>query len=223
METLKSKNVSLVLVRGKMEQTERIIAGAEELFLVAGIKSVTMDDIAKHLGMSKKTIYQFFKDKNELVVALVKKKLQEDEDQICMITKQSDNVIEEMINMMKCSEEIFSRINPIVIHDMQKYHPEAWRMFQDFKGNFLVSILEELLSKGKTQGFIREDLDERIISRMRVSQVEMGFNTQMFPVASFNTWKVQYQFLEHFCFGVCTLKGFTLLEKYKSSLTEQNE
>ena len=61
-----------------MSQTERIVTGSEELFLKAGIKSVTMDDIAAHLGMSKKTIYQFFKDKNELVIALVKKKLKED-------------------------------------------------------------------------------------------------------------------------------------------------
>jgi AcrR family transcriptional regulator len=66
-----------------MSQIDRIIEGGEELFLTAGIKSVTMDDIAKHLGMSKKTIYQFFKDKNELVIALVKKKLQQDEDQMC--------------------------------------------------------------------------------------------------------------------------------------------
>jgi AcrR family transcriptional regulator len=203
-----------------MEQTDRIIAGAEELFLRAGIKSVTMDDIAKHLGMSKKTIYQFFKDKNELVTALVKKKLQEDEDQICAIAEQSNNVIEEMINMMKCSEEIFSRINPVVIHDMQKYHPEAWAMFQHFKAGFLVEVLEKLLSKGKEQGFIREDLDVRIIARMRVNQVEMGFNTLLFPVATFNTWKVQYQFLEHFCFGVCTLEGYKLLDKYKTVITE---
>src|ERR1700752_3026143 len=106
-------------------QTDRILDGSGELFLKAGIRSVTMDDIAKHLGMSKKTIYQFFKDKNELVMALVKKKLQDDEDQMCALISQSGNVIEEMINMMKCSEEIFSRINPIVIHDLQKYHPDA--------------------------------------------------------------------------------------------------
>src|SRR5882724_1233517 len=100
-----------------MVQEDRIIQGGEDLFLQAGIKSVTMDDIAKHLGMSKKTIYQFFKDKNDLVLALVKKKLKDDEDQMSAIISQSGNVIEELINMMKCSEEIFSRINPIVIHD----------------------------------------------------------------------------------------------------------
>ncbi|HEY8784241.1 MAG TPA: TetR/AcrR family transcriptional regulator [Mucilaginibacter sp.] len=199
-----------------MSQTERIIQGGEELFLTAGIKSVTMDDIARHLGMSKKTIYQFFKDKNELVIALVKKKLREDEEQMNDIISKSGNVIEEMINMMKCSEDIFSRINPIVVHDMQKYHPDAWKQFQTFKADVLVHTLEQLLTKGIKQGYIRPDIDVKILARMRVSQVELGFNTSIFPIAEFNTWKVQYQFLEHFNYGVCTLKGYKLLNQYKN-------
>jgi len=199
-----------------MSQTERIIEGGEELFLTAGIKSVTMDDIAKHLGMSKKTIYQFFKDKNELVIALVKKKLQEDEDNMSAIISQSGNVIEEMINMMKCSEEIFSRINPIVIHDMQKYHPDAWKQFQNFKSGVLVHTLQELLTKGIKQGYIRPEIDVKIIARMRVNQVELGFNASIFPVAEFNTWRVQQQFNEHFSYGICTLKGYKLLNQYKN-------
>ncbi|MDB5158259.1 MAG: Transcriptional regulator, TetR family [Mucilaginibacter sp.] len=199
-----------------MGQIDRIIQGGEDLFLTAGIKSVTMDDIAKHLGMSKKTIYQFFKDKNELVIALVKKKLQEDEDQMCAIIDKAGNVIEEMINMMKCSEEIFSRINPIVIHDLQKYHPDAWTQFQNFKADVIVHTLEELLTKGIQQGYIRPDIDVKIMARMRVTQVEMGFNANIFPIAEFSTWKVQYQMLEHFNFGICTLKGYKLLNEYKN-------
>jgi AcrR family transcriptional regulator len=199
-----------------MGQIERIIQGGEELFLQAGIKSITMDDIARHLGMSKKTIYQFFKDKNELVIALVKKKLKEDEEQITEIISKSTNVIDEMINMMKCSEDIFSRINPIVIHDMQKYHPDAWAEFQKFKAEVLINTLEELLTKGVKQGYIRPELDVKIIARMRVSQVEMGFNTSIFPLAEFNPWKVQVQFLEHFNYGICTLKGYKLLNQYKN-------
>src|SRR6202046_487876 len=165
-----------------MSQIERIIQGGEDLFLTAGIKSVTMDDVARHLGMSKKTIYQFFKDKNELVIALVTKKLKDDEDQMSEIISQSGNVIEEMINMMKCSEEIFSRINPIVIHDMQKYHPDAWKQFQNFKSGVLIHTLEELLTKGIKQGYIRPEIDVKIIAMMRVAQVEMGFNATVFPV-----------------------------------------
>jgi AcrR family transcriptional regulator len=199
-----------------MSQTERIISGGEELFFKAGIKSVTMDDIAKHLGMSKKTIYQFFKDKNELIMAWVKTKLQEDEEQMCAVINQSGNVMEGMINMMKYSEEIFSRINPIVIHDVQKYHPAAWTQFQNFKSDVLMRTLEDLLSKGIKQGYIRPDIDVKIIARMRVTQVEMGFNTSLFPVAEFNTWKVQQQFMEHFNYGICTLKGYKLLNEYKN-------
>jgi len=199
-----------------MSQTKRIIEGGEELFLKAGIKSVTMDDIARHLGMSKKTIYQFFKDKNELVTALVTKKLKEDEDQMIEFMSKSANVIEEMINMTKCSEDMFSRINPIVIHDMQKYHPDAWKVFQQFKSEVLISTLEELLTKGIKQGYIRPEIDVRIVARMRVNTVELGFNTTIFPIAEFNTWKVQVQFLDHFNYGICTLEGYKLLNQYKN-------
>lgn len=199
-----------------MSQEERIIKGALELFLQAGIKSVTMDDIAKQLGMSKKTIYHFFGDKNELVVALVKSRLQEDEDQINAMIHSSENVIEEMINMMKCSEEIFSRMNPIIFHDLQKYHPQAWQEFLDFKSGVIINKLEELLTKGINQGFIRGDVDVKILATMRVNQVEMGFNTAIFPLAQFNSWKVQVQLLEHFNYGICTIKGHKLLDQYKN-------
>ncbi|WP_374950446.1 TetR/AcrR family transcriptional regulator [Mucilaginibacter sp.] len=197
-------------------QIDRLIQGAEDLFLQAGIKSVTMDDIAKHLGMSKKTIYHFFSDKNDLVIALVNKSIKDDQCQIVNIINDSANVIEEMINMMKASQEIFSRINPIVIHDLQKYHPEAWGMFQNFKAEFLVKTLEELLTKGIAQGFIRPEIDVKILAKMRVNQVEMGFNQQIFPIGQFSTWKVQYQLLEHFNYGICTIKGHKLLNQYNN-------
>ena len=203
-----------------MSQIERIIDGSLELFLKAGIKSVTMDDIAKHLGMSKKTIYQFFKDKDELVMALVKKKLKEDEDQMNAIISQSENVIEQMINMMKCSEEIFSKINPVAVHDMQKYYPNAWKEFQNFKAEVLIHKMEQLLTKGIDQGYIRPEIDVRIIAKMHVNLVEMGFNNSIFPIAEFNIWKVQKQFMEHFNYGICTLKGVKLLNQHKNILDD---
>ena len=203
-----------------MSQIERIIKGSEELFLRAGIKSITMDDIARHIGMSKKTIYQFFKDKNELVTASVRKKLKEDEAQIMDIISKSENVIEEMINMMKCSEDVLSRINPAVMHDLQKYHYEAWTEFLKFKSGVLINMLEQLLTKGMKQGYIRTDIDVKIIARMRVSQIEFGFNTEIFPIAEFSTVKVQMQFLEHFNYGICTLKGYKLLNQYQNKHDE---
>jgi AcrR family transcriptional regulator len=203
-------------------QIERILEGGGELFLQAGIKSVTMDDIAKHLGMSKKTIYQFFKDKNELVTALIKQRLQDDEEEMTEMLNKSTNVIEGMINMMKCSEEIFARANPILIHDLQKYHPEAWKQFQGFKSEVIVRTMEELLNKGIKQGYIRPDIDVKVIARMRVMQVEMGFNASIFPAAEFNLWKVQKQLLDHFNYGICTMKGYKLLNEYRNIHEEVN-
>jgi AcrR family transcriptional regulator len=203
-------------------QTGRILDGAGELFLQAGIKSVTMDDIAKHLGMSKKTIYQFFKDKNELVIALIKKRLQDDQDQMDELLEKSSNVIEGMISLMKCSEDIFSRANPIVIHDMQKYHPEAWKEFQKFKSGVIVRSMEELLTKGIKQGYVRPDIDVKVMARLRMMQVEMGFNTAVFPANEFNLWKVQREFMEHFNYGICTMKGFKLLNEYKNIYEDAN-
>lgn len=199
-----------------MIQVERILTGSLELFFKAGIKSVTMDDIARHLGISKKTIYQFFTDKNELVIALVKMRMEEDELQMKAMMEKSTNVIEQMIDMMRCSEEIISRINPILIHDLQKYHPEAWNVFQSFKADVVIRTLEQLLKQGIEQGYIRPDIDVKVMARMRVNQVELGFNTAIYPLAEFSPWKVQQQFLEHFNYGICTLEGYKLLEQHKN-------
>lgn len=204
-----------------MSQKERILAGSLELFFRAGIKSVTMDDIAKHLAVSKKTIYQFFTDKNELVIALVKQRMAEDEQQMLEIMQKYDNVIEQLLEMMKCSEEIAARANPILMYDLQKYHPEGWELVQQFKSNVVLQTLENLLKQGKEQGYIRPEIDVKVIARMRMNQVEMGFNTAIFPPHEFSPWAVQQQFLEHFNYGICTLEGYKLLEKYKN-VNKQN-
>ena len=204
-----------------MSQKERILAGSLELFFRAGIKSVTMDDIAKHLAVSKKTIYQFFTDKNELVIALVKQRMAEDEQQMLEIMQKYDNVIEQLLEMMKCSEEIAARANPILMYDLQKYHPEGWELVQQFKANVVLQTLENLLKQGKEQGYIRPEIDVKVIARMRMNQVEMGFNTAIFPPHEFSPWAVQQQFLEHFNYGICTLEGYKLLEKYKN-VNKQN-
>ncbi|EHQ29424.1 TetR/AcrR family transcriptional regulator [Mucilaginibacter paludis] len=199
-------------------QKDRILEGAEELFFKAGIRSVTMDEIARHLGMSKKTIYQYYRDKDDIVSALVQKKLEEDKEEMCGIGIKSSNVMEEMITMMKHSEDFFSRVNPIVIHDLQKYYPEAWQFFQRFKADVVIDSMQDILDRGIVQGYVREDIDTKAMARMRVWQIELGFDNSVFPHNEFNSWKVQLQFLEHFIYGICTAKGHEILNQYKNIL-----
>ncbi len=119
-----------------MEQEDKILHGAQELFFKYGLRSVTMDDIAKHLGMSKKTIYQCYKDKDEMVHTLMQNHIKQDECTFRGNYEKSENVVDEVFNIMKNMTEIFSKVNPLLFYELQKYHPKSWQLIREFKENF---------------------------------------------------------------------------------------
>ena len=180
--------------------------GAQELFFLYGIRSVLMDDIAKHLSVSKKTIYRVYKDKEKLVHELVKELLKEDEKVCKELQKGSANVVEEFFNIMKHVEKMICRVNPGMFYDLQKYYPASWKLFIEFKENCILKMVEESLTKGIKQGHIRSDINVKTLSRMRIQQIEMGFNPTVFPPDKFKLADVQTSMIDHFLHGVCTLK-----------------
>ncbi|MFL5764519.1 MAG: TetR/AcrR family transcriptional regulator [Bacteroidia bacterium] len=204
-----------------METKDRILAGAEELFFKYGIKSITMDDIAKHLAISKKTIYQFFSDKNELVEILMAVKLKQDEGEFKQIQANSENMVIEFFNMMKHMSVMFSKANPNIFYDLQKYHPNAWKLFKSFKHDTMSRMVESSIERGIKEGLVRSDLHAKILSRLRIEQVEMGFNSEMFPPDKFKLLEVQIAMIDHFLYGICTLKGHKLINKYKQVTEEE--
>ena len=132
MENLK---VSIVLRSKNIEMdttNDFILTEAEKLFMKFGMRSVTMDDIAKHLAISKKTIYANFKDKDDLVISLINKMQQEDECKMKQATIDSSNAVEEIFFMMDCVKDILANINPIVFYDLEKYHSKAYKTLMDF-------------------------------------------------------------------------------------------
>lgn len=204
-----------------METKDRILKGAEELFFKYGIKSVTMDDIAKHLAVSKKTIYQFYEDKNEMIETLMTISLKKDECEFKEIQKKSENVIVEVFNMMKHMGNVFSKINPAIFYDLQKYHPKAWGQFKTFKEDCMAKMVEEAIVRGVKEGLVREDIDPKILARLRLEEVEMGFSPIIFPPEKYKIIDVQVAMLDHFLHGICTLKGHKLLNKYKQLSEEE--
>jgi len=204
-----------------MEVKERILKGAEELFFRYGIRSITMDDIAKHLSVSKKTIYQFYADKDEIVRTMMKEKLKQDEKNFCQISKISENVIEEVFNIMKQMQKTIGQLNPNIFYDMQKYHPDSWKLFKEFKENYILGMVEDTLVRGKKQGLIRPEVSHKILSKLRMEEIEMGFNPVVFPPDKFKILDVQIALLDHFLYGICTLKGHKLVNKYKQVIEEE--
>lgn len=204
-----------------MKTKDRILKGAEELFFKYGIKSITMDDIAKHLGISKKTIYQFYSDKNEVVEILMIQRMKLNELEFKQIAEQTDNVIEEVLAMMKHIGIMFSQMNPNLFYDMQKYHPNSWKLFKQFKEECVERMVEESVKRGIKQGFVRADINTKIIARLRMQEVEMGFDPQTFPPDRYEIVDVQLALLDHFLHGICTLKGHKLINKYKQITEEE--
>ncbi len=180
-----------------------------------------MDDIAKELGMSKKTIYQFYQDKDEVVHTLMQEKLKEDERDFRCAADRSSNVVEEVFSHMKLMSTIFGKINPNIFYDLQRFHPKSWQLFLEFKENFICKMVETALENGKTQGLVRPDLNIKILARVRLQQLEMGFDPRIFPPDKFKLLDVQLSMIEHFLYGICTLKGHKLINKYKQVVEEE--
>lgn len=198
-----------------MNPEERIIAGADELFSRYGLKSVTMDDIARHLSMSKKTIYQFFSDKEEVVLAWATVELTKHTKMCDDVASSSKNAVEEIMHLMQYFSKIFSRLNPNLFYDMQKYYPKAWSIYKEFKTKSATIQIIRNLEKGKEEGLYRPELNNKILARMRMEQVEMAFNPGFFPGDVFSMVEVQLQLLDHFMHGICTIKGHKLINKYR--------
>jgi AcrR family transcriptional regulator len=198
-----------------MDVKERILKETKELFFRYGVKSITMDDVAKHLAISKKTIYQFFKDKDELVAMVAKDHMAENEQIMEEIAKNAADPIDEVLKISEHIKVSFQNLGSSVLYDVQKFHPKAWAIFLDHKERCIHCSLVENLQKGIKQGLYRPAIDVETLSILRMEEILMGFNPALFPVQKFNLQKVQVQFIEHFLYGICTLKGHKLINKYK--------
>jgi len=200
---------------------EKILRGAQELVFRYGIKSITMDDIAKHLGMSKKTIYLHYDDKDQLILKLVEFLLGHNEDKMGCIIDQSKDPIHEIIETMKMMSSTFAKMNPILFHDMMKYYPESYQKFKEFKENRILKMIENNLKKGQELNLYRVDINLKILARLRLEELDLAINFEAFPPEKYNLADVQVQLLDHFLHGVCTLKGHKILNKYKELHEEE--
>src|SRR5512141_1922161 len=145
-----------------MEAKERILVKANELFNRYGIRSVSMDDIAAHLSMSKKTLYLYYTDKDELVNAVFDIALTTNKSNCLECTKKGENAIHEIFLSFDIMEEMLKTMNPSVLFDMQKYHPSAFKKFDDFKNSFLYKIIKANLDRGVKEELYREEIDTDI-------------------------------------------------------------
>lgn len=198
-----------------MESKERILVKAHELFNKYGIRSVSMDDIAAQLGMSKKTLYQYHTDKEEIVNAVFTAVMEENQCECCQDQRVAENALQEVFMAFDRTQEMFAQMNPSTLFDMEKYHPMVFKKFQDFKNGFLYGMIKTNIERGIREEIYRDDIDVDILTRYRIHSIMLSFNPDVFPNNRAQVVHIEQQLLENFLYGLATQKGQKLIQKYK--------
>ena len=198
-----------------MDNKTRLIEQAKALFMRLGIRSVSMDDIATNLGMSKKTLYQLVADKDELVEQVVQLQIAQMETETHCSCEQANNAVEEIFKNMQMAASQYSKINPMVMFDLQKYHFNAFAKFTSHKNTFMLEVITNNLKRGIEEGLYRPDINIDILAKFRLESMMMSFNLDLFPPDKYNSLEVTLILIEHFLYGLTTEKGYKLVETYK--------
>ncbi len=198
-----------------MEANEKILQTSLHMFFRFGIKHVTMDDIAKELGMSKKTIYQYFKEKDDLVNQLCSSEVKQHEKDFNELGRIAKDPIHEIMLISDKMREMMQHINPLFFIDLQKHYPEANNEFQKFKETCAFKNILENINKGIAMGLYREDLDVEFAAKYRLSQIEMLMFGNYFTFEKISLVQSSQNLLELFVYGITTQKGHKLLDHYK--------
>lgn len=193
---------------------QRIQQAAHDLVMQYSIRSVSMDDIAANLGMSKKTIYLYFKDKDELVESVVDNVIDTNQ---CICNKDrdiADNAIHEIFLVMDMMVEMFKTMNPSILFDMQKYHPAAYSKFQKHRYEYLYNVCRQNLERGIKEELFRPEINTDIIARYRVESMLIAFNPEFQRSVKQSLLEIEEEIIIHYLFGLVTLKGYKLVLKY---------
>lgn len=201
---------------------DKISNTAYDLFHRFGIRSVSMDDIARELSISKKTIYQYFKDKDEMVMNGLNRHIAEDVEEFRRVVCSSENAILRLMNLSSCMKKNMRKVNPSMLFDLQKFHPKAWEKWLEFKNDFIKKTVFDIIRRGKEQGYFRQDVNEELMAAYRIETIELTFNQSLFPQDKWDFVEVQLALMDHFLRGMMTIKGIEYYEELNNSVNNEN-
>lgn len=196
------------------ERGLRIVDDAARVFWTNGIRSMTMDDVARELGISKKTLYLYVKDKNDLVTKVLMQTNCRFHEHIHGILQQGLNAIDEMYAIAQYIAGEMARFHPSLYFDLAKYHPDACRIMDQGKQVEVVDMVAANMEKGMREGLYRENLNVPLIAKLyvvrfdQVMSVEQARLTEKFSLAEIN-----WELFRYHIRGIASKKGMDHLEK----------
>lgn len=198
-----------------MENRERILVKANELFNRFGFRRVTMDEIAVKTGMSKKTIYQLFSNKDEIVDAVVEEHINKSAAKCEQNCIDAENAVHEIFLNIDMIQDLMSEMNPVVFEEMEKFFPAVFTKFFHHKNTYIFEKIQKNLEKGIREGLFREELNVDVITKFRIETMFIPFNQDVFPYGKYKLAEVETETLELYLYGISTIEGQKLIRKYK--------
>jgi AcrR family transcriptional regulator len=195
------------------EDFKNILSKVRELYTKYGIKGITMDDVAKELGISKKTLYQHVTDKEDLVSKFIDNEILLRQKQICDCFKVGYNAIEELFEISFFMNKLMREQNPATEHDLKKYYPEQYQKIVNVRREGMVSYILLNLKKGKKEGLYRDDMDDEVIAKLYLSRSESISSSSLYTVEELTSIKIFIELLTHHIRGIATSQGIKELDK----------
>jgi TetR/AcrR family transcriptional regulator, cholesterol catabolism regulator len=203
-----------------LEELKNIIYKARHLFMKYGIKSITMDDIAREMGISKKTLYHHVDNKNDLLEKIFNTELEESDCYIENINRENINAIEELFTIMKFLIELMKEYSPSSIYDLRKYYPEMYFKMTNLRRDRVFARVIQNLNKGISEGLYREDINKQLIARVQVERMEKTFDNDYLTVEEIATPEIFLELFKYHIRGIATTKGIEELEKELEKLKQ---
>ncbi len=213
METFSGKNVSNRYLCSMNELQEKWLQEVEALFLRYGIKSITMDDVARELGISKKTLYQFVDNKDDLVQRVISRYIELEKNLCSSLFTEASNALEEIRMVIASNTSLVSQMRTNIVFDLQRYHRDAWNLLLNYQNNFLYQVVHKNLMRGIQEGLYRSSFNVDIMTRLHVGSAFQLFDEQVFPSATYSRAEVFREFMESYIYGVVSEEGRRLFEE----------
>jgi len=200
------------MTQDKRKELE-LIASVAQLFMRLGIKSLTMDEIARQLGVSKKTLYKYASDKKELVSKAVQLAIDEEESLLSEMHEANGNAIDKIFAINTMISEKLQSIQPAVIFDMQKYYPEAWAIMEEHKSVFIHNQIKENLEEGIKQGLYRNNMNPELVTRIYITLINSIFDSPLYSLSNHSFKETHTEVARYHLRGITNKKGVEYMQQ----------
>ena len=205
------------------DELKSILERVGSLYMRYGIKSVTMDDVARELGISKKTLYQYVSDKADLVEKFYHNEFNKMGELFEQIKKKPINAVEQLLEVYKLLILMLKSYSHTTEYDLKKYYPELSSSIHGVKRQTMYEALLDNMKKGKKEGLFREDFDEEIISKIMVARFECLPESPLFNITEFTSPHFISQLFLYHIRGIASEKGLEVLKKNRKQFDFINE